>query len=120
MSPSGSTGGADAYESRSAASLSPSAASSAPPPEEARDETPRRSYAYGERNGQGDDPETSPQYVDVPGPEAITARERRESAGASEPDAEPELFAPEETSAAAASADKDGFDDENEDPESEQ
>lgn len=131
MSPGGSTGGADAYESRRAASLSPSATSAAAPPEdpaaydEARrdaeeeyDESPRRSYAYGERNGQGDEPEASPQYVDVPGPEAITAPEG-DSAGGSEPDAAPEPFAPEETSAAAEKAD-DGFDDENEDPESEQ
>ena len=92
----------------------------AAPPEEARDEAPRRSYAYGERNGRGDEPDVPPQYVDVPGPEAITARERRDSAGTSEPGAEPEIFAPEETSAAAADAAKDGFDDENEDPKSEQ
>ena len=69
--------------------------SPAAPPEEARDEAPRRSYAYGERNGRGDEPDVPPQYVDVPGPEAITARERRDSAGTSEPGAEPEIFAPE-------------------------
>jgi hypothetical protein len=136
MSPGGSTGGADAYESRRAVSLSPSATSAADPAppedpaaydeaalrdaEEEYDESPRRSYAYGERNGRGDDPDVPPQYVDVPGPEAITARERRDSAGTSEPGAEPEIFAPEETSAAAADAAKDGFDDENEDPKSEQ
>jgi hypothetical protein len=85
--------------------------------EEEYDESPRRSYAYGERNGQGDEPEAaSPQYVDVPGPETITAPEG-DSAGGAEPDAAP--FAPEETSAAGTKAD-DGFDDENEDPESEQ
>ena len=121
MSPRGFTGGADYdYESRREDSKSPPAASPAAPPEEARDEAPRRSYAYGERNGRGDEPDVPPQYVDVPGPEAITARERRDSAGTSEPGAEPEIFAPEETSAAAADAAKDGFDDENEDPKSEQ
>ena len=134
MSPRGFTGGADYdYESRREDSESPPAASPAAPPEEARDEAeaeaeaeaardeaPRRSYAYGDRNGRGDEPDVSPQYVDVPGPEAITARERRDSAGTSEPGAEPEIFAPEETSAAAADAAKDGFDDENEDPKSEQ
>ena len=132
MSPRGFTGGSDYdYESRREDSKSSPAASPAAPPEEARfeaeaeaeaarDEAPRRSYAYGERNGRGDEPDVSPQYVDVPGPEAITARERRDSAGTSEPGAEPEIFAPEETSAAAADAAKDGFDDENEDPKSEQ
>ena len=118
----GFTGGADYdYESRREDSKSPRRRGPAAPPRRRR-ATRRRGGRT--RTASGTDEGTSPTFPrstsTFPARRRSPRAERRDSAGTSEPGAEPEIFAPEETSAAAADAAKDGFDDENEDPKSEQ